>query len=70
MIPDIAFMIVGYGCTRLAIAALAPYRHGDGTMAQVAHALTWVFAGGGAIALLVLGVAVAQSSSSLSNLGG
>lgn len=70
MIPDIAFMIVVYGCARLAVAALAPYRRGEGTAAQVAHALTWVFAGGGAIGLIALGLAVADSSASLSNLGG
>lgn len=65
VIPDIAFMIVIYGCARLAIATLDPYRRGTGTMAQVATALTWIVMAGGALGLVVLGLMVANSSTSI-----
>jgi hypothetical protein len=68
MIPDIAFMIVVYGCARLAIAVLDPYRQRPGQGATIAAALSWVVAVFAVIGLLVLGVMVAQSSLSISDL--
>lgn len=62
-------MIVVYGCARLAIATLDPYRRGTGTMAQVATAVTWIVMAGAALGLIGLGLLVASNSASLTNVG-
>jgi hypothetical protein len=68
MIPDIALMIVVYGCARLAMAALEPHRGSRGTWPQVATALSWCAAIGAVGFLVFLGVDVIHSSVSLSDL--
>lgn len=68
MIPDIAFMIVVYGCARLLVAALEPTRTKSGMAGQLATAFTWVIAVFAIGGLGLLAFAVAGSSASLSDL--
>lgn len=55
MIPDIAFMIVIYGCARLAVTAIGQHRTGTNAFAQAAPWLVWIVAVMAAGGLLLLG---------------
>lgn len=69
MIPDIAFMIVVYGCASLAVRALTQHR-GTGAFAQAAPWLVWFIAAAAALALLYLGYDVYHLSTTTTGTGG
>lgn len=70
VIPDIAFMIVVYGCARLGVAALEPHRHGNSDWAKIATGLSWLAAIGAGIGLLYLGYDVYHLASSTTGTAG